>query len=180
MKNVIFSALMAVGLMMVPAAAKAEVTIGVVDVKHIMLESNAAKGLQKQIKDQSEAFQAEFSKFDRELKDMQAALAKGRSDNASQEDMKKKSAEFEKKLSDTQALYKKRIDGFEKNKSEALKTLSEAVLKETEKVAAEKKLNLVLNKGMVIVGTKELDITEAVMAGMNKNLKEVKLKAATN
>ena len=34
MKNVIFSALMAVGLMMVPAAAKAEVTIGVVDVKH--------------------------------------------------------------------------------------------------------------------------------------------------
>ncbi len=175
MKNVVLSTLMAVGLMMVPAAAKAEVTIGVVDVNHVMMESSAAKSLQKQIKEQSESFQTEFSKFERELKDMEAALTKARSEKMAEDEFNKKRGEFEKKLADTQALYKKRREGFEKGKADALKTLSEAVLKESEKVAADKKLSLVLNKGMVIVGTKDLDITQDVLAALNKSLKEVKL-----
>lgn len=182
MKNLIVSALIAFGLMMAPVAAKAAESsdIGIVDVNYIMSESNAAKALQKQIKDQSEAFQAEFSKFERELKDMEAALTKARADKVSEEEFKKKRSEFEKKLADTQALFQKRRQGFEKGKAEAFKTLSESIFKETEKVAAEKKIKLVLAKSIVVIGAKEMDLTQAVFEGVNKNLKDVKLKVETN
>lgn len=181
MKTILVAALIAVGLMMSPVAAKAAAPdIGIVDVNYIMAESNAAKALQKQIKDQSEAFQTEFSKFERELKDMEAALTKARADKISEEEFKKKRTEFEKKLADTQALFQKRRQGFEKGKADAFKTLTEAIFKESEKVAAEKGIELVLAKTVVIIGAKEMDLTQAVFEGVNKNLKDVKLKVDTN
>lgn len=181
MRKIIVSALMAAGLIFSPVAAHAAaVEIGIVDVNYIMAESVAAKALQKQIKDQSEAFQTEFSKFERELKDMEAALTKARADKISEEEFKKKRGEFEKKLADTQALFQKRRQDFEKGKADAFKTLSEAILKETDRVAAEKGVNLVLGKNMVIVSAKEMDMTQAVFEGVNKNLKDVKLKVGTN
>jgi len=181
MKTFIVSALMAIGLLFTPVAAKAEApSIGLVDVNYIMTESNAAKALQKQIKDQGEAFQTEFAKFERELKDMEAALTKARADKISEEEFKKKRTEFEKKLADTQALFQKRRQDFEKGKADAFKVLSDAILKETDRVAAEKGINLVLGKNVVVMGSKEMDITQAVFEGVNKNLKEVKLKVSTN
>lgn len=180
MKNVIVSALMAFGLLMSPVAAYAETKVGIVDVNYIMAESNAAKSLQKQIKDQNEAFQTEFSKFERELKDMEAALTKARTDKVSEDEFKKKREAFEKKLADTQALYQKRRQDFEKGKAEAMKTLSEAILKETEKASTENGVNLVLAKNVVIFSGKDMDITKAVFEGVNKNLKDVKLKVSTN
>lgn len=181
MKNLFIAAMMAVGLLMTPATARAEAPdIGVVDVNYIMSESEAAKSLQKQIKEKSEAFQAEFSKFERELKDMEAALGKAKADKVSEEEFKKKRTEFEKKLSDTQALYQKRRQGLEKAKVDAFRTLSEAIVKETEKIAAAKGIELVLTKANVVIGAKDMDLTEAVFAAVNANLKDVKLKVSTN
>ena len=181
MRKIIVSALMAVGLMVSPVAARAEAPdVGIVDVNYIMAESVAAKALQKQIKDQSEAFQTEFSKFERELKDMEAALTKARADKISEEEFKKKRAEFEKKLADTQALFQKRRQDFEKGKAEAFKVLSEAILKETNRIATEKGIELVLGKNLVIVSDQKMDLTQAVFEGVNKNLKDVKLKVGTN
>lgn len=181
MKTLIISALMAVGLIFSAAPVQAQSpNVGIVDVNLIMSESNAAKSLAKQIKEQGDAAQAEFSKFERELKDMETALGKARADKVSEEEFNKKRTAFEKKLSDTQALFQKRRGDFEKNKAEAFKTLSEAILKETDKVASEKKIDLVLAKNVVILSGKQMDITQAVLDGVNKNLKDVKLKASTN
>ena len=181
MKNVILSVLMAAGMVMAPMAAKAEApNVGIVDVNYIMAESIAAKSLQKQIKDQNTALQAEFSKIERELKDMEAAVRKAQADKVGEEEFNKKCAEYEKKLSESQALFQKRGGELEKAKNEAIKSLTEAILKETDRVAAEKKVNLVLSKNMVILSSKEMDITQAVFEGVNKKLKDVKLKLGTN
>lgn len=180
MKKLIISALMAAGLMFTSASAHAETSIGIVDVNLIMSDAVAAKSLAKQIKEQGDAAQAEFSKFERELKDMETALNKARADKVSEEEFNKKRAAFEKKLADTQALFQKRRGEFEKNKNDAFKTLSEAILKETDKVASEKKIDLVLAKNVVILSGKQMDITQAVLEGVNKSLKDVKMKASTN
>ncbi|QQG35340.1 MAG: OmpH family outer membrane protein [Micavibrio aeruginosavorus] len=181
MKHLFVSAVVFLALMATPVAVRAEAPdIGVVDVNYIMSESEAAKSLQKQIKEKSEAFQTEFSKFERELKDMEAALGKAKADKVSEEEFKKKRTEFEKKLSDTQALYQKRRQGLEKAKVEAFRALSEAIVKETEKIAAEKGIELVLTKANVVIGSKEMDLTQPVFEAVNANLKDVKLKVSTN
>lgn len=181
MRHLFVVAMMAVGLMMAPVSARAEAPdIGVVDVNYIMTESDAAKSLQKQIKEKSEAFQAEFSKFERELKDMEAALGKAKADKVGEEEFNKKRTEFEKKLSDTQALYQKRRQGLEKAKVDAFRALSEAIVKETEKIASEKGIELVLTKANVVIGAKDMDLTETVFTAVNANLKDVKLKVSTN
>lgn len=181
MKNVFFAALMMAGLMMAPVAAHAEAaSVGIVDVNYVMAESEAGKSLQKQIKDQTTALQGEFSKIERELKDMEAAVVKARNDKVSEEEFKKKAEAYQKKMTDSQALFQKKTGEFEKAKAEALKALSEAILKETDRVAAEKKVSLVLSKNVVILSSKEMDITQSVFEGVNKNLKDVKLKTGTN
>lgn len=181
MKKFIVSALMAAGLMFSAVSAQAQTqAVGIVDVNLIMTEAVAAKSLAKQIKEQGDAAQAEFSKFERELKDMETALNKARADKVTEEEFNKKRTAFEKKLADTQTLFQKRRGDFEKNKADAFKTLSEAILKETDKIAAEKKLDLVLAKNVVILSSKQMDITQAVLDGVNKSLKDVKLKASTN
>ncbi|MFN3827565.1 MAG: OmpH family outer membrane protein [Micavibrio sp.] len=180
-KKIALSLACVMAILFSAGVAKAEdLKIGVVDVNYIMSESEAAKSLQKQIKSQSESFQTEFQKFERELKDMEAALGKAKADKVSEEEFNKKRAAFEKKLADTQALYQKRRQGLEKGKADAFRTLSEAVVKETEKVASSKSIALVLTKNNVVIGAKDMDITEEVFAAVNKALKEVKLKVETN
>lgn len=181
MRTIVLSLVCAVAVLLAAGSASAEgLKIGVVDVNYIMTESDAAQSLQKQIKTQSESFQSEFQKFERELKDMEAALGKAKADKMSEEEFTKKRTAFEKKLADTQSLYQKRRQGLEKGKAEAFRTLSEAVVKETEKVASEKSIALVLTKNNVVIGAKEMDITQDVFAAINKNLKDVKLKVETN
>lgn len=181
MKTLIIAALIAVGLVMAPVAAKAEgSSIGVVDVNMIMGDSEAGKSLQKQIKDQTTALQGEFSKIERELKDMEAGVVKARADKVGEEEFKKKAEAYQKKMSESQALFQKKTGEFEKAKNEAMKVLTDAILKETDRVATEKKIDMVVSKNVVILSSKELDITQAVFEGVNKNLKDVKLKSGTN
>lgn len=181
MKTIALSLLTALMMVLSPVMAQAQgLKIGVVDVQYIMAEADAAKSVQKQIKTQSESFQAEVSKFERELKDMETALTKARSEKISEEEFKKKRDAFEKKLSDTRSLVQKRRQGLEKATAEAMGTLREAIVKETEKVASAGKIDLVLTKNNVVIGSKDMDLTKSVMDGVNSSLKDIKLKVETN
>lgn len=178
----VFLAVLALCLAAVPAARAAEpggVSIAVVDVQKLMTDSTAAKSLQGQMDSQRKSFQDEFSRYERELHDSEKTLTAER-DKLSADDYTKKREAFEEKLLETRRLVQKRKGALDEAFNKALGQLQEAIIKISAKIADEKGYQLVITRQNVVVVEKSLDITQAVMDRLNKELADVKLKVESN
>ena len=146
------------------APANAEIRIGVVNATKLMQEAPQAKVV-------TEALRSEFAGKQRELSAQQAAL------KAKQEKYEKDgptmSAEqrqkAEKELRDGNRDYSQKLndvqEDFNTRQNEELSRLQSAIVAEVQSYALSQKFDLVLTDG-VIFATSSLDITAAVLAGL--------------
>ncbi len=186
-KTVLLPALTVLALAFVPAGASAEEAaakssvsaIGVVDVQLLMTESEAAKSVQAQLEKQRESFQSEISKYEREVKDLEAALVKAQADKK-EDEFNKKRGELQKKAEEAKAMVNKRRQALEKATSDAMQSLRKEIVKISAEVAEKKKLDLIITRNNVVLATKDMDITDQVMTQLNKQMKDIKLKVETN
>jgi Skp family chaperone for outer membrane proteins len=155
-------------------AAFAENVLAVVDVQRLLSESKAAQSVQNQVDDHRKKFLAEIDASEKDLRATQKKLEE-ESKTLPKEELVKKGQEFEAKRFEARRLLQERKSSLDKAYTEAMSTLSKAITKATEGIAASKKIDLVLTKQNVIVGTKSLDITDDVMGELNSEIKEIKL-----
>ncbi|MCB1592592.1 MAG: OmpH family outer membrane protein [Alphaproteobacteria bacterium] len=166
------SALMIVTL--VPAVAYAQISIAVVDVEKVMATSEAAKSIKKQAKEHSDKFETELKAVENQLKKDLESLRQ-ESEKLSKEDMEKKAQTFYLKRSQSSKTLKTRLAKLRVSESKAVNELTEAIFEVCAKIAAEKKYDLIISRGNVIVGAKSLDITDEVMKKLNTALPSVKM-----
>lgn len=157
------------------AAAKVP-RIAVVDVQMLLIESKAAKNIQKQLKEKRDALQKEFIALEEKLRADEKALAadKAKLDDAA---FKTKRESFEKKLLETQTMVQNKKRDLEQAVLDSTEVLRDALLKIVAGISDAKKFDVVLTRQNVVIADKSLDITNEVLEKLNATMTEVPLKA---
>lgn len=175
MKHVFFSlaALFAVTLLAIPA--QAETNIGVVNIQKIMTEASSAKSVRDQLQTKQKAFQAELDSKEKALLSEDQALSKQQA-NLEKTAFEQKVKDFRAKAATAQREIQHKKDLLDKAFASALEQIQTNVVNISAEIAREKKLNLVMSSAQVLYGDSSLDITNDVLARLNKKLPSVTLK----
>ena len=157
-----------------PAAATVA-RIAVVDIQGLVAGSKAGKSIQSQIEKQRESFKSEFSSLEKDLADMQKKLAEDKGAKDTKEfDTKRK--EFETKMMNANKLVQERRQALEKGANEAVLELRKKIVEIVADIADAEKFTIVIGRQDVVLAEKDMDITERVLARLDKDLPDVKLK----
>ncbi len=170
-------AFLVIGVLAPSISHAQETRIAVVDVQKLLSESKAAKDIQEQMNKEREKSQAEFSKYERELKEAEQQLVAERNSLTPEEFTHRREA-FEQKLLDTRKLVQKRKRDLEEGFNQALAKLREEIIKDSTEVAKSEKYNLVLSKQYVVVLDGQADITSKVLALLDKNMPKLSMKVS--
>tara|TARA_X000001036_G_scaffold286201_1_gene265884 strand:+ start:2957 stop:3565 length:609 start_codon:yes stop_codon:yes gene_type:complete len=154
--------------------AAANTTIGIVNTAQVLTESKAAKSLFKQRETLQKSFLLEVSDKEQGLRDREKALISER-DSISKDAFNKKKESYEKDLLETGKKVREKKQKLEQAYAKAIAKIKAEMTKATAAVADEKALQLVLTNQNVIIGAKELDITDEVMKRLDKNLPDLKI-----
>jgi len=180
MRNIILMAVVAAGLLLSPVSAfAAEAKVAIVNTQKIMAESLAAKSIQTQLDKHRKSFQEEFSKLERDLMEKEKSLVELRS-KLSPEEFEKKGQEYKDEVQRVQKMVQQRRQSLEQGANVALNELRSKVFEIVNGIAEKDQYDIVLARQNVIWTKKEMDITDAVMAQLDKSLKQVDLKVSTN
>ena len=156
------------------APARAETTIGVLDVQYLMTQSKASAHIRKQLTDHREDILKTLKEKEKGLIDREKKLIENRK-TLSEEKFSEEVQAFEK---DKMALQKMSM-AYNRNLSEASakaeRTLMEEIVQISGKLAEENKYSLIISKQQVIVGSTALDVTEEAMKRLNKALPKVEV-----
>lgn len=166
--------LIAVFCLALAAPARAEMTIGVLDMQKILGESDAAVSILGQVKTRREALEKEIKGLETELKKDEGDLIKKKATLKPEEFDKARQA-FEKKVRDTRTKVQQDRGALDRDFNAAIATLRNNLLEVTAKLADEKKIQLVITKQNVVIGDNSLEITKEVMTRLNGQIKTIKL-----
>lgn len=154
-----------------------DIRIAVVDVERIISVSKAGKSIQKQLTDRRESFQKEFSARENNLVNSEKNLIEQKK-SISPEEFATKRKGFEKQLLETQSLFQKRRNSLDKGLGSALSELRKSIIQVAAEVAEEGKYQVLLRRDSVVIVQKEMDVTDQVLARLNKKVQSIKLDVA--
>ncbi len=159
----------------VASKSYAQINIAVVDIDKILAESKAAKSIQKQVKAKRKEFLKEVKSAEDKLRADQKAIEKQRAD-LSKEELIKKAQAFEKDRMQATKKIKERKAKLDKAYGQAMNVMTKSIYDVCQEIADEEKIDLVITRQNIIVGSMSLDITEKVMKRLNKKIPNLKLK----
>lgn len=154
--------------------AQAETSIAVVDVRKLLEESTAGKGLADALRAKRDALQKEVNASEKKVTEQGQALFKMR------KDMKPEEFEAKKKVFDAdivkirEGILKKTSD-LEKQRKDAVKILQENIGKVTADLADEKKIQIVVDREQVVIVDQKLDMTAEALTKLNERIKSIPL-----
>jgi outer membrane protein len=164
MLKLVVSALIALTMLFGPLGAlAAELKIGVVDTNTILMSSAEGKRAQEAIKkkadDLSRPLGTKKQDISRQMEEFQkqAGMMKEDVRKTKAQELEKKMAEFDKQAQDAD----KQLSQF---KESQLTPLSRKMDTALEQVSKDEKLDLVLDKAVVLINNKALDVTDKVRA----------------
>lgn len=149
--------------------------IAVVDIQGLVASSKAGKSIQSQIEKHRDSFKNEFSSLEKDLADMQKKLSDDKGAQDSKE-FEAKRKEFETKMMNANKLVQERRQALEKGANEAVLELRKKIVEIVAEIADAEKFTIVIGRQDVILAEKDMDITERVLARLDKDLPDVKLK----
>ena len=162
-------------LLLICTHVLAEQKITYLDIKFVLNNSKAGKGvqdfLQKSFKDNQKKFLEEekaLKKRENELLSQKAILTK--------EEYGEKSDELRKAVMDYQSRRRASIDKITKQRAEAKQMLLKKLDPILQTYINENGISLVVNKQNVLVGRTELDITTIIVEKLNKELPSLNIK----
>lgn len=150
------------------AAEKAE-KIGFVDVREIMLKSNAGKKASDQMKVIYEKDRAKIQEKEAELKKLKDDMEKQRT-ILTEIAMKEKDAAFQKKLRDYQLLVKDVNEEIQAREQDLSKSMIPEILKAANTIGEREKYTLIIDAASLPIPyyAKEKDLSKQVIEELNK------------
>jgi outer membrane protein len=149
--------------------------IGVVDVQKVLRDSKAAKSIRPEFDKMRKAFQKQVSEQEQQLRQAEQELTRQRAILAPEAFNQKRRA-FSQEARQAQNSVKERrrqLDqAFNDTKNEILKNLVVVA----RQVAEAKKLNVLLEKRFVFLSAKRMDVTNEIIARLDKRLPKLAVK----
>jgi Skp family chaperone for outer membrane proteins len=157
-----------------PAQAQSAIplTYGFVDMIRVMRETTAAKGVNDELVARKAALKADFDKKASALRDEGRALGKEH-DTLSKDEFEKKARAMEEKISELNHSTDERKMSFENVVNQSMSKVRDLAGDTIEAVAQEHRYAAVFSREAVIIGAKDLDITDEVIKRMNASGKKV-------
>jgi Skp family chaperone for outer membrane proteins len=182
MRKIVMAALMSAALIApagfavaadAPAATRVE-KIAVVDAQALITKSKAGKSIQSQIEKQRDVYRGQLSKIEKELmedgKKLQDDIA-----NKNTAEFAAKNKAFEAKKASYQKQAQEKGQTLEKGAGEAVMSIRTAIAGAVKNIAAKDHYTLILTRDNVVLAEEGMDITDQVMAQLDKDLPDVKL-----
>lgn len=170
----IFMALTAFLVLPASQARAEEIRIAVVDIERLIGRSTASENIQKQLDREKEKLQKSFTAEEKKLKDLEKEIM-AKKDSLSEEEFNAEKQRFQKNLIEARQSLGKQVDTVEQAANVALGQLRQEIVKTIAEMTEQEKYTIVITKQNVIMAEKKLDITDEVMARLNKNIKTIKL-----
>jgi len=147
-------------------------SIGVVDVQKVLRDSKASKSIRPTIDRMRKEFQEQVSAQEQQLRQSEQKLSRQRTILAPDAFAQKRRT-FSEQAREAQASVQKRrrdLDrAFNVTKNEILKNL----IVVAQKVATEKKLNILIEKQFVFISARKLDVTDEIIKRLDERLPKV-------
>lgn len=156
-------------------AAEGGLSIAVVDVEKILVESKAAQSVKKQIDEKRNDFLSDVEKTEKGLRDQQqeiqkAASALPKEELSTNKDLAEKAKKFDEKRAAEKGRLQTKKEKLDEAYSVAMGKLTKAIYDVCQTIADERKFDLVITRQNIIVGNKSLDITADVLTQLDQKL----------
>ena len=148
--------------------------IAVLDLQKILRESNAAKTVAAQVETYKNGYQEQIRIEEEELRAEEQELKRQRPILA-QEAFDQKRRAFERRVAEVQRRVRERSRALDRVVRQSRQKLSQEVLAIVSDMSAANGFNLVLERSQVVFFGKPLEITDEVMAQLNKRLPSIRV-----
>jgi outer membrane protein len=139
--------------------------IGVVDMQNILAKYNKVKKINDDLQKEKDKKQNQLDKKQNELKNMKEQLDK-KFPNLSEKDKQREAEKLEKKLRELQNFHEDLMGELRNKQAGKYKDLEKDIIEAVRNVAKDKKVDIVLEKGVVFTGGR--DLTDAVINKLNR------------
>lgn len=144
----------------------------VVDYQRVLQEARASRSIAEQMDERRKAYHDEISAEEERLFEAEKALSKQRS-VLSEEAINAKQKELEASVQAVRELTQKRRQQLEQVSAEAVTQVERALFEVLTTIAEERGLNVVLPTSQVLFFSRQIDLTEEVLAQLDARLSEV-------
>ena len=162
-------------LLLICTHASAEQKIVYMDLKFILNNSKAGKGVQDFLKKSFEENQEKFSNLEIDLKKKEVDLL-AKKNILSKEEYKKNSEQLRKKVMEYQTQRRATLEKIAKQRTESRKKLLEKLEPILDTYISENDISMVIDKKNVLGGQTDFDITNIIIEKLNKELPSINLK----
>ena len=146
----------------------------VVDYQRVLQEAQASKSIAEQMDVRRKAYHDEIAKEEQRLYEAERELAKQRSAQILSEDaVNQKQQELEAEVQAVRALTQKRRQQLEEVSAEAVSKVERALFEVLTTLAEQRGLNVVLPTSQVLFFSRQIDLTDEVLAQLDATLSEV-------
>lgn len=147
-----------------------------IDIERIMKDSLVMIHIEKK-KDETRAkLEKKAEEFENKLRNLQEKIKAAQTDDkVSETDLNKMQQNFEAEEINFHNELTKSYKSSEKTFNQAEEQVLEILMEASSHVAQAKNYKLVLNKSIVLIGDKSLDLTQDVMDELNKRIKTIKI-----
>jgi Skp family chaperone for outer membrane proteins len=151
-----------------------QIPFAVLDVQKILRNAKAVKNIRDQITAYGTNFEKEIEKERNELRKANQELSRQRTILAP-EAFAEERREFEKRVVEVQRLVQQRQRDLEKSRGTAMLVVNKSYVEIIAKLAAERNLAMIIRKNQTAFAAPTLDVTNVVLARLDKNLPTVKV-----
>ncbi|MEM8948347.1 MAG: OmpH family outer membrane protein [Pseudomonadota bacterium] len=146
----------------------------VVDYQRVLQEAAASKSIAEQMEVRRKAYQDEIAKEEQRLYEAERELSKQRTAKVlSDEAVTEKQKELEAEVQAVRELTQKRRQQLEQVSAEAVSKVERALFEVLTGLAEERGLNVVLPTSQVLFFSRQIDLTDEVLAKLDATLSEV-------
>ena len=152
--------------------------IAIIDVQRILEESLAAQSVQKQLEAQRAKFQTEISGEETGLRQNEQELAKSR-DSVTPDIYAEKEQQLRQRFLKVERRVQIRRKALDQAFTDSMSTVKKSLLDIVSVIAKERGANMVLIKQQALWSDAKMDITDEVLARLNKSLPQVQVKVVS-
>ena len=143
-----------------------------IDIEYIYFNSNAGKIVNKKIQSETKKINDEFSGYNKEIQGEKDKLV-NQKNILSQEELQKKSIELKKQIREYDKIISNKNNQLIKYKNETKIEFTKKLSKIVQEYAFNNSIEMIIKKNNILIGKKELEVTEEVVNLFNKNIKSI-------
>jgi len=148
--------------------------IGVVDVPEVQRLSAALTQVREELEKRNQKLEADLQREQGAWREQQQGLANERATLAA-EALRTRERDLQNRITDSQRIFRERKRALDQTAQTALTQIERTLGQTIQQVAESRGLNLVLQRGLVIMNAPQFDMTEQVAELLNKTLRSVAL-----